>query len=146
MTETLRQIVYISRAAPNCDDDEVRDIAHVSQVQNAARGVTGLLLYDGRRFIQAIEGPPDAVQDTIDRIYADKRHDDVQTATDRLVDRRQFGSWSMQSRRTPAGACAPSFLRKIMELMRNVDDAALQALFIGFTVMSRPSAKEQASA
>lgn len=101
--------------------------------------MTGLLLFDGKRFIQAIEGSVDAIGSTIDRIRADRRHSHLQIASDRQIEHRQFGSWSMQARKTPTGACSASFLRKVKELMQDVDDTALQALFIGFTILGGPS-------
>jgi hypothetical protein len=134
----LRQIVYISRAARGCDDDQVAEIGRRSRIRNQENNITGLLLFDGSRFIQAIEGPPDAVQATIERIRSDQRHDNFQVAADREIGSRQFGSWGMQTRRTADGACSATFLRRIKDQMRSVDDTALQALFIGFTVLGTP--------
>lgn len=139
----LRQIVYLSRAAAGCHDEEARQIGYTAQQRNRDNDVTGLLLFDGHRFIQAIEGPADAIQDTFDRICADERHNSIQLAADRSVERRQFGSWSMQVRKTSEGACSVAFLRKIKDIMLDVDDASLQALFIGFTVMGIPRAMRE---
>jgi hypothetical protein len=135
VTMRLRQVVYLSRASATCDDEQVYELSRASRERNQAYDVTGLLLYDGSRFIQAIEGPHDAIEETMDRITKDDRHTSIEIATDRVIEHRQFGDWSLQSRKATAGACSASFLKKIKQLMDNVDDAALQALFIGFTVL-----------
>lgn len=135
MTKCLRQIVYLSRAEASCDDEQVYELSRVSRERNEACDVTGILLYDGSRFIQAIEGGSDVINETLDRIVRDNRHSNIQIVTDKMVERRQFGSWSLQTRKTTAGACSASFLKKVKQLMDDVDDAALQALFIGFTVL-----------
>lgn len=110
MTDLLIQVVYISRAVAFVNDDVVFKIGQESRSRNSA---SGILLFDGYRFIQAIEGDAVAVKSTTDRIFADSRHSHIHVVVDRLIERRQFGTWSMQSRKTPKGTCSASFLRKI---------------------------------
>jgi hypothetical protein len=61
-------------------------------------GISGLLLFDGRNFVQALEGPEDSVAAAFDRICSDARHTDVKVASDRLIDAREFPYWSMDLR------------------------------------------------
>jgi len=58
-------------------------------------GVTGILLYRGGNFIQALEGPDDAVEATYQRIRRDPRHYGVYVLVDEPLDQRRFESWSM---------------------------------------------------
>lgn len=135
MTSELLQLVYMSRARGRWDEAQIASVQAISQERNEGCGITGLLLFDGTRFIQALEGPNSSVRATMARIASDPRHDMIQYASDRMVAERQFGLWSMQWRRTPPGTCSLSFLKKVKQAMLAVDDPALQALFIGFTVM-----------
>jgi hypothetical protein len=55
-----------------------------------------MLWADGSSFAQVIEGTPDKVGATLDRIRTDRRHTDIVVLLDRVVLSRQFGTWSMQ--------------------------------------------------
>ncbi|HAT11095.1 MAG TPA: hypothetical protein DCS97_11000, partial [Planctomycetes bacterium] len=68
-----------------------RSVAH-----NAAKMITGLLLYDHGRFISCLEGKPEHVTEVLARIHADKQHEGILVLYDRTaqVD-RIFPNWSM---------------------------------------------------
>jgi len=132
----LYRIVYLSRATRTFDDAELNALAAWSAERNAVASVTGLLLYDGSRFLQAIEGPEAQVTGTMDRIARDKRHDSLTYIQDDPVRDRQFGHWAMQLKLAPAGCCSTDFLERVKEDVTLVDDLNLQAAFIGFAVLS----------
>lgn len=95
----LRQIIYASeRTGDGSAAEELRRILEQSRHNNALDGVTGLLWSDGRRFMQVLEGPEDSVGPTYSRIAADPRHRDVALLSDRSLDEREFGYWSMAVR------------------------------------------------
>ena len=61
----MLQLVYISTSrAPLISDDLLNSVLTVSRRNNAAAGISGLLVAGGRRFLQALEGPRDAVEAT----------------------------------------------------------------------------------
>jgi hypothetical protein len=91
----LRQIVYQSRAVGRPD---IGAILVTSKTNNGMDGISGLLLFDGRDFVQALEGPENSVAAAFDRICSDPRHKDVRVASDRLVEVREFPYWSMDLR------------------------------------------------
>jgi hypothetical protein len=92
----LRRVVYISRSLIGADPDGVAAILSSSIRRNAEVAVTGMLWVGSNDFAQVIEGDPDNVGRTMDRIRADRRHTDIEVLLDRPVLSRQFGSWSMQ--------------------------------------------------
>ena len=94
-TNGFYQLVYISTARPNFHPVEVRDILAVSRQRNAEVQVTGLLVYDGKRFLQALEGSREAVRATFDRIRDDVRHRAVVVLSEKTIDQREFGEWAM---------------------------------------------------
>jgi hypothetical protein len=50
------QLTYISTAKAGIGDADIEAILGVSRVNNARDGITGLLVHDGVRFLQALEG------------------------------------------------------------------------------------------
>ena len=52
----MHQITYISTVAKGTTEDDLRAILASSRRNNARVGITGLLLHDGKRFLQVLEG------------------------------------------------------------------------------------------
>lgn len=93
--KTLRQLFYISRAAGDLNDVEVRRILQISQRNNRRQDITGCLLYTGRHFAQVLEGEPALLDELAERIARDRRHSDFVVAIDHHVLTRTFPDWSM---------------------------------------------------
>lgn len=94
MTDTpFRQLFYTSRSVAGVDVDH---ILQQSRHNNAVDGITGLLWHDGTHFLQVIEGPDASVAATYARIAGDPRHSDLAILSDRAIDAREFGYWSME--------------------------------------------------
>jgi hypothetical protein len=91
----MRQLVYISTLRPTERDVNLSSILKVSQSNNLRAKVSGLLFFNGKRFLQALEGTDEAVAATFDRIRADPRHYALVTLSDRFVEQREFGEWAM---------------------------------------------------
>ncbi len=92
----FRRIIYISRSLIGADPTEIEAVVSSSIRWNTSVEVTGMLWADGTNFAQVIEGGPDDVGSTMDRIRADHRHADIAVLLDRAVSSRQFGHWSMR--------------------------------------------------
>ncbi len=56
------QLCYISTARPQVTWDTVDEILSTSRRNNARNRVTGLLLFNGKRFLQILEGAPPMVE------------------------------------------------------------------------------------
>ena len=91
----LRRLVYVSTAALSLDQPDIDAILAQARRFNAANAVTGLLLYNGRNFIQALEGAPETVTTLYARICADARHSGVVTVRDEPIADRDFPDWAM---------------------------------------------------
>ncbi len=127
----MRQVTYISTATATMTDADVDAILAVSRRNNAAAGVTGLLLYDGRRFLQALEGAPEAVERAYQRIRLDPRHRAVVLLSGGEVEQRAFGAWSMAAERVAARS-GGSVTEAVDALTESVADANVRALFRSF--------------
>ena len=93
----LDTFVYCSRAAEGVDDAEVGRIIELSQRRNAARDITGVLVFGSGVFFQWIEGPPAQVENLIASLHGDPRHYDIVTL-DRSVEKRArlYPDWEME--------------------------------------------------
>ena len=92
----MRQLLYISSSKPRGTHADVSGILEQSRHNNALDGVTGLLWTDGIRFLQVLEGDSESVGKTFDRIAADPRHGAIVVLSDKTIEEREFGNWSME--------------------------------------------------
>jgi hypothetical protein len=99
----LKTLTYTSRASLSLTDADLERIATEAQRLNALDGITGLLAFDGSRFLQIIEGSEEAIDDLLERLRNDRRHSSLEVRDERLVEDRSFPSWSMQLVRVSAG-------------------------------------------
>jgi FAD-dependent sensor of blue light len=88
-------LVYVSSAVRLFTDDELAALLYQSRDSNKQTGITGMLLYMGGNFMQAIEGEDEAVAALREKIYADPRHTQVTTLLNLPIARRRFADWSM---------------------------------------------------
>lgn len=100
----MYRLIYISTVASEVGDIEVDRILATSRLRNAASGITGLLIYDGVRFLQYLEGEEADVTATFGRIKCDPRHRGVVELWVSMGNERQFPQWTMASRRVDDGA------------------------------------------
>lgn len=92
-------LVYVSQATHDFSDEELADLLAVSRRNNAATAITGLLMYESRVFMQALEGPRAQVEALFERIRRDARHTDVQIICEDTIQARYFGPWRMAFQR-----------------------------------------------
>ena len=78
---------YVSTATGQMLREDVLAILSVARRINHEKRVTGLLLFDGRSFLQVLEGDEDAARETYDRIAKDERHRDLVVLFEEQVDR-----------------------------------------------------------
>lgn len=87
--------VYASEAVRPFDAPELRELLAQSRQNNAALGVSGMLLYRDGNFLQVLEGREATVRELIRKIYRDPRHRGVATLSEGFEDEYQFPDWSM---------------------------------------------------
>ena len=111
---TLHRLIYASRQRLSPDEpleETVDAIIRASIRNNRHVSVTGLLLAHDGWFMQALEGPRDAVMTTYGRILNDPRHAEPRLIVAAPAPSREFADWNMCARR-----------------MSPADDAILDAL------------------
>ena len=96
MPMALRSVTYTSLARADLLESDLEDIRRTAQTENAARGITGLLIFNGTHFLQIIEGSKAALGQLMENLRRDQRHSRVEVRHDDPIDERSFPDWSME--------------------------------------------------
>ncbi|MGH8039167.1 MAG: BLUF domain-containing protein [Stenotrophomonas sp.] len=91
----IHALVYCSQVAPWVTVEQLEDLVRDAATHNSIAGVTGVLLCDGTRFLQYVEGPEDGVALAFARILNATSHFDVEELGRRQGALRKFPYWSM---------------------------------------------------
>lgn len=92
----LKSLTYVSIARDGLSARELANIHCVSMHLNALDGITGLLVFNGKRFMQILEGVDSAIDELVTRLLADQRHHDLDIHDERVIEERCFPDWSME--------------------------------------------------
>ena len=133
-------LVYISTARSPITEAVCEDILAVSRANNYVDGITGLLVAGQKRFLQALEGPTDAVRKSYARIAADPRHYACVLLGERTTDARQFGDWAMGYSIGHDATDDAGLEAIVAALVAPLDDPNLRAQFIGFAQINARAA------
>jgi hypothetical protein len=132
----MRIIIYISRAKQNFTSSDLADLRDLADARNRSEDITGLLLFDGTRFIQALEGDAAAVQAVMNRIAKDPRHDNISYFKPITTDCRQFKSWATEYQNSDGTCDGRGFINRVMKHVKDVQCDSIKAAFIGFAALS----------
>ncbi len=114
-TVRLKTLTYTSRARLDLTDEDLGAIHQTARHLNALDGISGMLLFDGARFLQIVEGSEEAVDNLVERLRMDPRHSAFEVRDERHVERRSFPDWSMELVRVSAGySCAREKVASIL--------------------------------
>ncbi len=90
------QVTYISSETRHMTQVDLEDILSSSRKNNIELGITGMLLYGNKLFIQTLEGEEKKVNDLIRKIKKDSRHKDFKLVSQKEeIKKRQYSAWSM---------------------------------------------------
>lgn len=102
---SLVQLIYVSDLV-NKDETQIPAILASSVRHNEEDDITGMLLYAQGNFLQVLEGEPELVRRTYDRICQDVRHRNTVLLTEEAVTERHFADWRMGYRQLEPGLAA----------------------------------------
>ena len=89
---------YISAATPSFTEADVQKILESARKFNADHGITGVLCYHERQFLQFLEGESTDLELVKRRIQGDPRHTGMKVVFNDAVASRLFTGWSMALR------------------------------------------------
>jgi lipopolysaccharide biosynthesis regulator YciM len=95
---SLYQIVYTSTATQTFGRTELLALLKGSVRRNTRAGITGLLLYQGGSFIQALEGEKAALAELFEKISHDPRHHNIIRLIQGPIKERDFPNSAMAFR------------------------------------------------
>jgi hypothetical protein len=91
----MHHIIYISATARDLTAEDLLALLEQSRRYNAARNITGVLLYGHRTVVQVLEGEQAVIEELYQRIARDERHLSVMKLADKPIQSRSFTDWSM---------------------------------------------------
>jgi hypothetical protein len=86
----VHEILYCSVLSPDQSANIVGRIVSQARARNAQDRITGLLVFDGIRFCQHVEGSRDDVTALMRRIARDPRHRDVRVVYEGSREQRRY--------------------------------------------------------
>lgn len=89
------RLIYASTLSDECGVNDLGAILKEARSRNHELGITGVLCYNLRYFLQWLEGPAAPVNRLYTAILQDRRHTEPQLIEYTEVDRRGFGEWEM---------------------------------------------------
>ena len=95
ITEDIYEMLYVSTLEPTAQVSAISVIATRSRVSNALRCITGMLIFDGIRFCQYLEGSKNDVLNLFERIRDDSRHAAVTLIHEGPSHTRRFNNFSL---------------------------------------------------
>ncbi len=128
----MKRLLYISTARSTLRPSELDELLITSRKANSTADLTGLLVVGGRRFLQVLEGPEQAVTATYDRITRDPRHFALVKLHDKEIATRSFASWAMGFEQGGVASASASLEEQVDAMVAPIADPTLRAYFTGF--------------
>ncbi|MEN4951371.1 BLUF domain-containing protein [Stenotrophomonas sp. TWI819] len=92
----LCAVAYVSDVAGPLSAEQLDALVDDAVRFNSLAGVTGVLLFDGGRFLQYFEGPDDGVSAVHERVLQARSHRAIVALGHARVPKRYFPYWSMR--------------------------------------------------
>ena len=91
----MKQIIYASTATENVNLDVVNDLLTQCVEKNNEFGISGMMVFDGKQFLQCFEGDEDHVKQLRENILKDTRHQNIYWIGEKEITKRLFSQWCM---------------------------------------------------
>lgn len=105
-----RAVVFVSEAASHLNAEHLASIMADAARFNRNAGVSGVTLYDGRRFLAYMEGPPDGLDVAFSRAAGASSHAELIELAKGRVGQRRLPFWPMR--------CIPLSASDLVQLVR----------------------------
>ena len=91
----MYRLLYVSTKSPELTKLETDKIVKISEVNNGALEISGILMEFKQHFIQYIEGPSVNLYKLFKKIKEDTRHCDVSLIYYKPLEERLYSKWGM---------------------------------------------------
>ena len=89
------QTIYSSESATPMQMDDLEELLEQARRNNAKDGVTGALVYVDGVFLQILEGDFETIQELMERISTDVRHETITVLKQGEIPAAIFSDWKM---------------------------------------------------
>ncbi|QXP59637.1 BLUF domain-containing protein [Olleya sp. HaHaR_3_96] len=90
-----RRIIYTSQSTKQFNKRDLLDLLHDSRAFNTMDNISGVLMHKNGLFLQIIEGKSKDLENLIERLRRDTRHNNLKIIDDQSIEDRTFANWSM---------------------------------------------------
>jgi hypothetical protein len=133
----LSRLIYASTVAKPLDPAGINLLLSQARLRNGLRGITGMLVFDSKYFLQAIEGSQRELSSLYSLLVNDPRHCDLMLIKFGRIESRLFPSWNMAF--APADAAHRAVFGRRMAGSRfdpySLEASAAESLLIDFTTV-----------
>ncbi len=92
----LTRLIYASSQTEQFKQTDIEAMMAAAQSNNPKLGLSGVLCFNRKFFLQCLEGPREQVNLMYNKIIADPRHRHITLVAYGEVDERFFGQWAMK--------------------------------------------------
>jgi hypothetical protein len=132
----MKSVVYVSTVRHPFDSVDLEQLVEEAARRNAKDGITGLLAYNGESFMQLLEGKAEAVEERLDVIRGDSRHECMVIIRKQAIEKRECEAWSMTARTVPL--CEEGSAAKLFRDWPETFSNETRMLFTSFSSMLQP--------
>lgn len=91
----LVRLIYASTVADTFKPTDIECILTTAREKNKQHGLTGMLCFNSRYFLQCLEGSRSSVNECFSLIQNDTRHHSIMLLSYTEITERAFSSWEM---------------------------------------------------
>lgn len=91
----MLRLIYTSTQRDALAPHDLNVLCDRAAENNRQRGLSGVLLYNGREFLQCLEGDRNNVASIYQAIIQDHRHTDIRLLQSAPIRKRLFSGWAM---------------------------------------------------
>jgi Sensors of blue-light using FAD len=91
----LMRLIYVSTAVDGVDMNEFKRILETAQKNNMSQDLTGMLVFNSKIFLQALEGSRESINTLYNKLTKDPRHYSLTLLKYEAIEERHWPDWSM---------------------------------------------------
>lgn len=93
----MKCVLYISKALKSFRPDDLKRLSTTSTINNQKKGISGYLYFENNRFLQYMEGEANIIDEMVDKISHDERHELLALIEKKDLTKRRFPDWGMKN-------------------------------------------------
>lgn len=93
----MKCVLYISKALKTFNTEDLNHLSALSTINNQKKGITGYLYYEDNRFLQYMEGNGIVIDEMVNKISQDERHELLALIENSNLAKRRFPDWGMKN-------------------------------------------------